>query len=229
MTASPPIVVVTGMAFEARIARRVEKTLAVAVAGPGAVDAQRLVEAARQHGARGVISFGVCGGLKPGLAAGRLIVPSSIVTDHERLPVDGKWHARLVARLADKVAVETGELFSSPRAIANVADKAACHDRTAAVAVDMESGPLARAAQARNMAFIAFRVISDDAGTSLPQAAVACARRDGGITPWPLVRALLVMQTTPGEVYRLVSQTGAAKSRLAASARLAAGDFAFRC
>lgn len=52
-------------------------------------------------------------------------------------------------------------------------EKAALRNRTGAAAVDMESHKLARAAERLGVPFVAWRVVSDEAGTSLPRAAVA--------------------------------------------------------
>ena len=86
------------MAFEARIA-----------AGPGTQvfsrDARRELAAAAanaaRHGYRGIISFGVAGGLAPGLRAGDWVVASSVIEAQGPIATDGGWSRRLLDAIGD--------------------------------------------------------------------------------------------------------------------------------
>src|SRR6202008_52779 len=75
MNAKLPVIAVTGMAFEARIARGkgVE-----AVYAARADLLERALNEAIARGCAGIISFGTAGGLAPDLAPGTLIVASSV-------------------------------------------------------------------------------------------------------------------------------------------------------
>ena len=78
----PYVIVVTGMAFEAGIAAGP----GVVVVTGGAANADAISAAVRQ-GCRGIISFGIAGGLAPDLKPGACIVARSIV------PGDRKYHS----------------------------------------------------------------------------------------------------------------------------------------
>src|SRR3984885_1662561 len=92
-----PVIAVTGMAFEARIAR-----------GPGveAVFAarsdllERAISEALARGCSGIISFGTAGGLAPELEPGTLVIASSVSGPFGILDTDPEWSARLFAAFA---------------------------------------------------------------------------------------------------------------------------------
>jgi hypothetical protein len=92
-----PVIAVTGMAFEARIAR-----------GPGveAVFAarsdllERALSEALARGCSGIISFGTAGGLSPELEPGTVIIASSVSGPFGVLDTDPEWSARLFAAFA---------------------------------------------------------------------------------------------------------------------------------
>ena len=85
-----PLIVAAGMAFEARIAKG---------AGVRAVYGQKREAYIRnlhdlvRVGARGIISFGVAGGLSPSLKPGDVVVASSVVTAKARFTTDPHWFA----------------------------------------------------------------------------------------------------------------------------------------
>jgi hypothetical protein len=99
----------------------------------------------------------------------------------------------LVARL--KVILpyaRIGTIIGSDTIVATIADKAALASRTGAIAVDMETHVAAGVAARRDLPFAALRVISDDAASTLPPAALVGMKADGGIALgavlWSLAR-----------------------------------------
>ena len=95
--ASRPVVAVTGLAKEARIAAGPGVR---AIAGGG--NAPALVAALERELARGacaVMSFGIAGGLAPHLAPGQWVVASAIVSDRDRHATDRDWSERLLRAL----------------------------------------------------------------------------------------------------------------------------------
>jgi nucleoside phosphorylase len=91
------LVVVTGLAAEARVARPPDVTVLI-----GAGRAERLaadLEAAIAGGARRVLSFGVAGALAPHLEPGDLIVGRALIDGATRTPCDAAWGATMMARL----------------------------------------------------------------------------------------------------------------------------------
>jgi adenosylhomocysteine nucleosidase len=169
----PTVIAVTGLAFEARIARR----SGVTVIFDG--DRRRLVAAleyALACGSRGIISFGIAGGLAYDFALGDLVVASEIATEKGRFPTDPIWSNRIRqavphARSAVIVGVDA--------AVADSPTKRALHQRTGAAVVDMESHVAAEVAEAYRVPFAAVRVVADPVHRVLPEAALIPLRADG--------------------------------------------------
>lgn len=185
-----PAAAVTGLVAEARIARR-GGLVAVAVGG----DAARAAAAARRllaEGVAGLVSFGIAGGLDSALAPGTLLLPQTVLDDGgERWPVDAPWRARLAAALAASgVAVGEGDLAGASSAVAAVTQKTALHRRTGAVAVDLESHAVARAAAEAKRPFVALRAVGDPAERSLPPAALVGLDAEGRPALGPVLAAI---------------------------------------
>jgi adenosylhomocysteine nucleosidase len=160
------VIAFVGMAFEAKIA-----------AGPGVLVLTRhsrreLYVAAKQAahlGCRGIISFGVAGGLAANLQPGDWVVASTIVGSDTTRATDAAWSAKLCdaikgARFAPIVGVDAP--VAEPQA------KRTLHRSTGAAAVDMESHVVARVAAEHSLAFAALRVIVDPADRAIPPAAL---------------------------------------------------------
>lgn len=154
-----------GLAAEARLLRRAavglspRPLIAVSAADPRRAE----VEARRLAGAdvAGLISFGLAAGLAPGLPAGTLLLPESVLDpDGRRWPTDAAWRERL------GLTAEAGVLAGCDGLLRTVADKASLAGD--AVAADMESHLLARAAAAAGLPFLVLRAVADPAGLALP-------------------------------------------------------------
>src|SRR5580693_2708493 len=127
------MIVVVGLAFEARVAAG--PGIQVMCSGNGQGLAAALNRAVR-GGCQGLISFGVAGGLAPGLRPGACVVGSAILSAKSRLPTDHSWSQKLLNTIPGAIY---GPLFGVPAPVADPAAKQALHNRTGAVAVDMES------------------------------------------------------------------------------------------
>ncbi len=163
MTQPPRLGIVTGLAAEARIARRITGRVAL-----GRADA--LAEA----GLDGLVSFGIAGGLDPALRPGTVVIARRILApDGSPAEADKDWAKRLDAALPRSIPRSNGPVIGSDRPVAVPAEKAALMQKSGAVAVDMESHAVAAAAAGRGIPFLAVRAIADPAGRRLPQAALA--------------------------------------------------------
>ena len=163
------IVAVTGLAFEARIAG------GVTVISDGVRTAAAL-KAVIARGSRGIISFGIAGGLDPRLTPGQWVVASAVVSDRGLHQVDQRWSERLLEALPDAKHAAIA-VVDSP--VADPHAKRALHVRTGAVVVDMESHLAAGIAATYGLPFTACRVIVDPANRTLPAAALVSLRPDG--------------------------------------------------
>jgi adenosylhomocysteine nucleosidase len=160
------VIAFVGMNFEAKIA-----------AGPGALvfcrnSRSELAAAANDAarlGYRGIISFGVAGGLASNLRPGDWVVASAIVEADATHATDAVWSSRL--RDAIK-GCSYAPIVGSDIPIAEPATKRTLHRTTGAVAVDMESHVVARVAAAYALAFTALRVVVDPADRAIPPAAL---------------------------------------------------------
>jgi nucleoside phosphorylase len=164
------------------------------------------------------MSFGLAGGLDPGLRAGTIILPSEVISlDGAGFLTAQAWRERFRLVIAKQHPVAAGRLLTSPQPLAAPADKAAAFRRTGAVAVDMESLGVAEVAAARGLPFIAVRVIVDTAADILPRAIVA-ASGEGQVDIRHLIRGLAAAPLDLIAVIRLARQYRCATRALAAVA-----------
>ena len=187
------MIVVVGMAFEARIAAGLG--VPIVCGGDGQHLAASLARA-MAAGCGGLISFGVAGGLAPHLKPGNCVIGSAILDNGTSLPTDARWAQRLMRILPNTVH---GPILGVREPIAHADDKAALHRETGALTVDMESHVVARAAARHRVPFAAMRVVVDPVERTIPRSALAGTRPDGTIDPLAVMRSLL---RRPRDFYR---------------------------
>jgi adenosylhomocysteine nucleosidase len=121
-----------------------------------------------------LVSFGVAGGLDPALRPGTILVPHEVLTDSHSTRTD----QALGRRLGTPSPII---MFGSDSIVGSVAAKSALFESTRAVAVDMESGAVARVAARHGIPFAVLRAICDPAERDLPPAALIPPNRHGTI------------------------------------------------
>lgn len=142
------------------------------------------------RGAGALLSFGIGGGLDPGLAPGDLVVADWVIAaDGRRFATDPAWRARL-RRLP--ISVSVASIAGSDRMLHGPAAKAALRAATGAAVVDMESHGVAAAAAARRLPFMAVRAVADPAGRAVPWCARAGLSPDGRARPLPVLGRLIL-------------------------------------
>jgi adenosylhomocysteine nucleosidase len=179
------MIVVVGMAFEARIAAGLG--VAVICGGDGR-NLDGTLARAMAAGCGGLISFGVAGGLAPDLKPGTCVIGSSILDGDEERLTDARWAQRLMRIIPDAVH---GRILGVREPVAHASAKRALHRQTGAIAVDMESQVVARAAERHGVPLAAIRVVVDPVERTIPRSALAGTRADGTIDPVAVVRSLL--------------------------------------
>jgi adenosylhomocysteine nucleosidase len=165
-----------------------------------------------EQGATGLVSFGLAGGLAPDLHPGALVVAEAVLDSSER-----RWQTTAAWRrdLYRQAAAQAGGLvFVSDKAICSVSEKADLYGRTGAVAVDMESGGVARAAEAAGVPFLVVRVVADPASRRLPQCALAGLGDDGRQRPLAALSALARRPWETPELFRVSLDNARAMRRL---------------
>ena len=196
-----PVLIVTGLVQEARIA-----------AGPGMIvicsssDPQQLralLATLDSSTFRGVISFGVAGGLDPSLKSGDVVVATEVLAGDTRFLAGLALNEEMIASAAlRRRRVVRGCLAGVEQVIAATACKAALHSETGAAAVDMESHIAAAYAANAGLPFAALRVISDPAHRALPDMAQCAIKPNGDID---LRRIMRGVARNPGSLRALVS------------------------
>ena len=136
-----PVLCTSGLAAEARVARAAGFQVIVGGGDPGRTEA--LVEDAAQQ-AKCLVSFGVAGGLAPHLKPGNVILSADVIGDDRRWRDRG--FQRSAATLARRIGAVSGPVLGSRDILATEEDKAQAWRKTGALAVDLESAIVARAA-----------------------------------------------------------------------------------
>lgn len=197
--------IITGMRAEAALLRAMPL---VACAGAEPEVAARALLAA---GATRLLSFGLAGGLDPALAPGTLVLATAIIDGDSRYPTDGAWADTLALPGAVRAA-----LLGETKPLATPAAKAAAFVASGAVAVDMESGAVARVAASAGVPVLALRAIADPAGRAVPGAALRIIDGQGRIR---LRAALAAMLLHPFAMTELALQAQAGMKALRAAIR----------
>lgn len=184
-----PLLIVTGLPQEASIATGPGVTVICSSSDPKQLRAQFNAFDASQ--VRGIISFGVAGGLDPALRPGDIVIATEVVA------ADSRWTTAefFTADMIDLVAgsgrrVVRGILAGAEEVVLNPTDKAALRAITNAVGVDMESHIAAGYAASAGLPFTAVRVISDPASRALPEIAANALKPDGNIDIWKVLRGI---------------------------------------
>ena len=179
------MIVVVGLAFEARIAA--DCGLQVICSGDGRNLTTNLRRAIAT-GCSGLLSFGVAGGLDPALRPGTCVVASGIVGDGLLLETDRRWSQKLLEGMPGAVH---GLLAGAISPVRTPADKRALNLDTGAVAVDTESHMVADAAANHGLPMAAIRVIADPAHRGLPETALRAVRADGTTDVRAVLRSVM--------------------------------------
>jgi hopanoid-associated phosphorylase len=202
------VIVIAGLAFEARIAAGLG--LQVICSGDGK-DLAAKISRTITRDCRGLISFGVSGGLAPELKPGTCVIGSSIISSTGSHSTDHLWSKRLVDTLPNTVY---GPLMGVPEPVADPNEKQALYTKTGAIAVDMESHIVAGVAAARGLPMVAIRVVTDPAKRAIPKTAIVAMRHDGTVDVMALIRSLIRTPSDLTGLLRVAMDARAARSTL---------------
>lgn len=199
---------------------------ALEICGVGAGRAREAARRLVESGARGLVSWGTAAGLRPGLAAGTLLLPETVIAVcGQRFHADPQWHQSMVAELAVRAQrLSTGPLAEAARLLASARDKETLLENTAAVAADMESAAVAQTAREAGIPFLAVRAVADPARGVIPRAVALAMDEQGRVhVPRLLMRALVAPdQWVP--IVRLAWWFRAAEGALSKAARCLVGS-----
>jgi adenosylhomocysteine nucleosidase len=186
---SRPVLIVTGLVQEARIAAGPGMTVICSSSDPQQLRA--LLTVFDPSTIRGVISFGIAGGLDPSLKSGDVVVATEVLSGDTRWLAGLALNEELIASVAlgRRRVVRCG-LAGVERVIGASAGKAALRSETGAAAVDMESHIAAAYEAEAGLPFAALRVISDPATRALPALAMTAIKPNGDIDLRKLLRGV---------------------------------------
>jgi adenosylhomocysteine nucleosidase len=213
------VTAVVGLAFEARIA-----------AGPGtrvicSGNGRNLAALlAKLKDCRGLISFGVAGGLSPDLRPGTCVVGSAIVSGTNRFVTHHGWSQYVLQTIPEAVH---GEIAGVSAPVAHPDAKRALHLDTGAIAVDMESHIVARAAAERGLPMAAVRVITDPAHRALPRIALAAMHPNGTIDIVSMIRSVMRHPFELPALLRAARDAAAARTTLRHGRRVLGSSLGF--
>ncbi len=192
------VTVVTCLAFEARIAAG----HGVSVVCNGRRERLHDLVQRACESSGGLISFGVAGGLDPGLRPGDWVIASNIVTEKGRYRTDEHWSRRLCAALP---AARHADICGSDAPLASAAMKRALGQKHGTMAIDTESHVVAEEATRRGVPFAAARVVLDPVWQGLPPAALVPLMADGTPDIGGVARSVLLAPSQVGELGKITA------------------------
>jgi len=222
VSSSGPPGFVVGLAIEAHVlVRALGQPAAIACAAASPARARAGAERLLSEGAGALISFGIAGGLDPELVVGDLVLAEWVETPGEDgRAADPELRARWeCAASAAGLRTVGGSLLGATQAVTSVADKRRLHEASGAVAVDMESSAVARAAAEGGVPFAVVRAIADPAGRPLPRSVIGSIGPDGNprlgrlvgrvcLRPWEAPALLQLRRDTDAALASLGRLTG---------------------
>ena len=203
--------VVTGLQAEARWLKQAGFMVRAGGGTPegAALTAQILVD----QGAEALLSFGLAGGLQPGLKPGTILVPAQVITPTTTYDCS----PTLLSFLG---GATTGALLAGQAIAATVAQKAELYQHYKAAAIDLESGAVAQIATRQALPFAVLRAVADPAERRLPPAALIALKDDGSLNIAGLLGSILHRPQQIPALIQIGHDTKAARKTLLA--RLAA-------
>ena len=216
--------IVTGLELESKLCLKAftakSETAPLIACAAGTVDgAQRVAKQLIEQGATRLISFGVCGGLAAGIDTGDLILPKTVIMEGETLSLGGQWFDQILSQLPH---AKTGLLVSVKTAVTTPEQKAQLHQRSQAIAVDVESFAVMRAAKAHKLQGLIIRAVLDPSDQALPPAALNGVNAKGETQIWPVIKGLLRRPQDMPDLIQLGGQNKWACSTLSNTIKKAA-------
>ncbi len=194
------------------------------VSGIGEARAREMARRLLSEGVCGLVSWGTCAGLAPGLSPGTLIVADRILTLDGASYATCDWPTANVVNLLAGGA-HRGALLSVAHLVTTVEEKTRLYEQCGALGLDMESAAVAQVAIEHGVPFLALRVVVDPAEASLPAALSGAVDGWGRVRLPVLVRGLGWHLESWRELWRLARHFESARRTLKALAGRLEGSF----
>jgi adenosylhomocysteine nucleosidase len=174
----------------------------IQVSGIGPQKASLTAKTLLEKGAKALLSWGSAGGLIPMLSPGSLVLPKIVIASDESIyDTDAIWHERLCNRLGGHVDLHQGPLAESATILNNQEEKVILYRQNEAIAVDMESGAIAKVAHDSGIPFMAIRAVADPIYASTPRILITALDEFGELDLLSLMKGLI---RYPLELFPLV-------------------------
>jgi nucleoside phosphorylase len=191
----------------------ISERLSLVLSGMGESNVGSAIESLLKHGVEGFISFGTAGALCDGIKAGDIVIPKNIVDANGAIhSVSSSWQEHLLQSLAKcRAAIHEGDLLTANTVISAPAEKNRLHNKSKAIAVDMESAQICAAATTANMPTVALRFIVDDASMTIHDAILKNTDAYGHLGFPALLLSIAKQPLLIGELIKLGRAFSAAK------------------
>lgn len=206
--------IIVGMRSEAAL---LPSGAMVACSGGRPDKAAELADYLLKAGAEALISFGVAGGIDPGLAPGDLVIGTAVDLGGASLLADEAWVKRLSNTLPK---ARVGIVCGAQEAALTAAAKAALHAESGGLVIDLESGAVAETCAAKGVPFAVLRAVADPADRAIPGFALKGLAEDGRTRALPVILGLLGRPWQLPALLGLARDNRAALKSLGAAARL---------
>lgn len=186
------------------------RRIAIVETGAGKTPARKGTQALIDgHNPPWVISVGLSGGLAEKTVVGDIVVANevSLATEGSSLTVG--------MQMEEQPGVHVGKLTTTNQIVRLVTEKRELHERTGALAVDMESYHVAQICADRQKPFAAIRAISDDLSADLPPEILGIMGPKGTVRAGAVFGALLNRPSCVSDLWSLRSRALDSGERLA--------------
>ena len=207
------LIVACGLKREARIVDGPGRDVFSVIGGGDAARLDRDLDDMAEMFPGIILSCGIAGALMPDLQ------PGDVVIDGEAPALE---HLQRALPHAHR-----GAIVGNDAIVATAAEKYALHERTGALAVDMESHVAARVAQAHGLPFAIVRIVSDEVDHLLPHAITVSMRADGGFDRTRMRASLAAAPEQMRDVVQTMAQFAAGFRGLRAGAQKMGERLAF--
>ncbi len=213
--------IVTGLVSETDCLKDIGRAglLAICCAGADSGRARAHARELAEAGCVALASFGLAGGLDLALRSGEVILADRVAGNGVTIQVDGAWHARARSLLRGEAGLTVGLLTGADAMVGTPEEKRRLHEKTGAIAVDMESPAVAAMARQFDLPFLAIRVVADTANHRVPAWLSGVIDEVGALKAGAFCAGLL---KRPGDLADIARLAGANRRALASLRRVAA-------
>lgn len=191
------------------------------VCGIGENNSRIATQTLLEHNVSALVSWGTAGALTENIKSGDLFLADTIVTnDGNKYSFDAEWNKRIIDNLnKTSLKIHHGMIAHAQQVLLKTEDKNRLHNKTNALAVDMESLAIAQIASNEKLPCVSVRAIIDEASQCIPEVIIKNTDIFGRPAMFPLFSSLVLNPGLIAELIRLGTGMKAAATTLNAVAR----------